>query len=244
MILAGPRPDRRGHPNRGGPGVRFSNSSAARSGGSHTAAASRNGRAEEGILSARGPDRTGFIRRAALQSCVAPGRAQPGFRPLCDMRGLGGRDVAARNGCQNGRQHLSKILDHPQRRQLDPETRRRADGSERWRQELLGEGAQQLRLAVEEIRQACALSGRAARSGTRRLGLGMPRGRPCGLPSFPWRNARARRAREATRDQAQVIEIHQIAAWNTGDYRTRQADRQRFPASAVLQGKRAEHVGS
>jgi len=91
---------------------------------------------------------------------------------------------------------------------------------------------------------ACALSGRAARSGTRRLGLGMPRGRPCGLPSFPWRNARARRAREATRDQAQVIEIHQIAAWNTGDYRTRQADRQRFPASAVLQGKRAEHVGS
>jgi hypothetical protein len=69
------------------------------------------------------------------------------------MRGLGGGDVAARNGCQNGGQHLSKILDRPQRRQIDPETRCRVDGSERRRQELRGEGPQQMRLAVEQIRQ-------------------------------------------------------------------------------------------
>src|SRR6202043_1383006 len=31
----------------------------------------------------------------------------------------------------------------------------------------------------------CALSGRATRSGTRRLGLAMPRGGPRGLPAFP-----------------------------------------------------------
>jgi hypothetical protein len=91
----------------------------------------------------------------------APGRAQPGIRPLCDMRGLGGRDVAVRNRRQHGGQHLSKIPERPQRRQVDPETRRRVDGSERRRQELRGEGPQQMRLAVEQIRQRL----RARRSG-------------------------------------------------------------------------------
>src|SRR5262249_38785431 len=44
----------------------------------------------------------------------------------------------------------------------------------------------------------CALSRRAARSGMRRLGLRMPRGRPGGLPELPFANrlrARARRSR-------------------------------------------------
>ena len=40
------------------------------------------------------------MRRPAHQSCYAPGRAQPDLRPLCDMRGLVGCDVAARNGRQ------------------------------------------------------------------------------------------------------------------------------------------------
>jgi hypothetical protein len=77
------------------------------------------------------------------------------------MRGLGGRDVAVRNRRQHGGQHLSKIPERPQRRQVDPETRRRVDGSERRRQELRGEGPQQMRLAVEQIRQRL----RARRSG-------------------------------------------------------------------------------
>ena len=47
---------------------------------------------------------------------------------------------------------------------------------------------------------ACALSGRAARSGTRRLGLGMPGGRPRGLPELPFaKRPRASRARGTKR---------------------------------------------
>ena len=121
--------------------------------GSRIAAAPQNRPAEEGILSGRGPNRTGLMRPPALHSCEAPGGAQPGIRPLCDMRGLGGRDVAVRNRRQHGGQHLSKIPERPQRRQVDPETRRRVDGSGRRRQELRGEGPQQMRLAVEQIRQ-------------------------------------------------------------------------------------------
>ena len=218
--------------------------SPARSRGSRTGAAPRNRRPGEGILSARGPNRSGFMRRPALHLCDAPGRAQPGIRPLCDMRGLGGRDLAARNGRQHGGQHLPKILERPQRRQVDPETRRRADGCERRRQELLGEGPQQLRLAVYEIRQRLRS---AAEPQDRARAAWDWECRAAGRAdcrSFPSQTARARRAREAERDQAQVIEIPGIEAWNTGDYRTRQADRQRFPASAVLQGKRTEHVGS
>jgi len=46
------------------------------------------------------------------------------------------------------------------------------------------------------IDNACALSGRAARSGTRRLGLRMPRGRPRGVPELPLaKRPRASRAR-------------------------------------------------
>jgi hypothetical protein len=51
-------------------------------------------------------------------------------------------------------------------------------------------------------------------------------------------------AREAERDQDQVVEMPGIGAWDTGDYRTTQADRWRFPASARLQGKRAFNMDS
>ena len=144
----------------------------------------------------------------------APRRAQPAIHPLCDMRGLGGGDVAARNGCQNGGQHLSKILDRPQRRQIDPEQRCRVDGSERGRQELRARSRSSNRCGLRSSRSdsAGAPSCRAARSGTRRLGLGMPRGRPSGLPELLCCETPARVAREAERDQAQVIEIPGIEA--------------------------------
>ncbi len=85
------------------------------------------------------------------QSCEAPERAQPGTPPPRDARSLGGRDLATRNGHQNGGQHLPEILDCAQRREVDPEMLRRVDGGERRRQDLRGEGPQQMRLAVEQI---------------------------------------------------------------------------------------------
>jgi hypothetical protein len=69
------------------------------------------------------------------------------------MRGLGGREIAARNGHQNGGQRLPEIFGCAQRRQVDPKTRRRVDGSERRSQQPRGERPQQVRLAVEQIRQ-------------------------------------------------------------------------------------------
>jgi hypothetical protein len=142
----------------------------------------------------------------------APRRAQPAIHPLCDMRGLGGGDVAARNGCQNGGQHLSKILDRPQRRQIDPETRCRVDGSERRRQELRGEGPQQMRLAVEQIRQR-----RRAQLPSREIGhappwIGNAARPPERIAGASFCETPARVAREAERDQAQVIEIPGIEA--------------------------------
>ena len=91
---------------------------------------------------------------------------------------------------------------------------------------------------------AGAPSCRAARSGTRRLGLGMQRGRPRGLPELPFaKRPHASRAGVSQRDQAQVIEIPGIEAWGTGGYRRTQADRQRFPSSAGLRGERGRTYG-
>jgi len=70
------------------------------------------------------------------------------------MRRLGGRDVAVRNRRQHGGYHPSKILERAQRRQVDPETLRRVDGSERRRQELRGKGPQQIGLALEQMQQS------------------------------------------------------------------------------------------
>ena len=64
----------------------------------------------------------------------------------------------------------------------------------------------------------------------------MPRGRPPGLPE---RSARARRAREAKRDQGQPIEIPRFRLEKTGDNRKDQADRQIFPTSAGLRANEA-----
>ena len=61
---------------------------------------------------------------------------------------------------------------------------------------------------------------------------------PAGCRSFPWRSAHARRAREAKRDQDQVLEIPGFRVWETADNRTAKADRQRFPASAGLRANK------
>jgi hypothetical protein len=60
---------------------------------------------------------------------------------------------------------------------------------------LLGEGQQQIRLAAEQLRARLRVSGRAARTGTRRVGLGMPRGRPRGLRQLPFARHSPSRAR-------------------------------------------------
>jgi hypothetical protein len=65
-----------------------------------------------------------------------------------------------------------------------------------------------------------------------------------GRRSFPWRNARARQAREANRDQGQPIEIPRFQVRKTGDNRKDRADRQLFPTSAELRDQRDQHVGS
>ena len=79
---------------------------------------------------------------------------------------------------------------------------------------------------------------------TRRFGLGCRVDGGADCPSFPSRTARARRVREARRDQDQVIEIPRFEIQETGDNRKDRADRQRFPASTGLQGQRGQHVGS
>jgi hypothetical protein len=66
------------------------------------------------------------MRQPALKSCAAPDCAQPGTHPPRDACALGGRDRAARNGRQDGGQHLPEILDRAQRRrQINSETFRR-----------------------------------------------------------------------------------------------------------------------
>jgi len=44
----------------------------------------------------------------------AADRAQPGLRPPCNTRALGGRDLAARDRCQKSGQHLAQIRARPQ----------------------------------------------------------------------------------------------------------------------------------
>jgi hypothetical protein len=70
------------------------------------------------------------------------GRAEPSLRPLCNMRSLGGRDVAARHRGQHGTA--------------------RWGGSARRRHELRGKRQQQIRLAVEQIRAMPARSAAGA----------------------------------------------------------------------------------
>ena len=111
---------------------------------------------------------------------------------------------------------------------------RRVDGSERHRQELRDEGPQQMRLAVDQIRQrlrpqrlgdkirhALPGIGDAARPAARVAGVSLG-------------EALARVAREARRDQDQTIDIPQFRIRKTGEKRADQADQQRFPTSAEV----------
>jgi hypothetical protein len=89
-------------------------------------------------------------------------------------------------------------------------------------------------LRSSSLDNAGALSGRATRSGMRRLGLRMPRGRPRGLPELPLAKRRAPRACEAQRDQDQAVEIPRFHFRKAGDSTKEQATRQRFPACASV----------
>src|SRR5438270_627441 len=99
------------------------------------------------------------IASSLYKACAAPDDTQAGMRASRDARGLGGHDLAARDGRQNGGCHLPEILGRVQRRQINPEALCRVDGSERRRQELHGEGPQQTRLAVAPATRG---AGRAA----------------------------------------------------------------------------------
>jgi hypothetical protein len=103
-----------------------------------------------------------------------------------------------------------------------------------------------IRMVLGTIRVGCepdGFTGRRALQSCVAPGRAQPAGH-ADCRSFLWRNIRLPRAREAERDQDQVVEMPGIGAWDTGDYRTTQADRRRFPASARLQGKRAFNVDS
>jgi hypothetical protein len=53
-------------------------------------------------------------RQPALKSGDAADRAQPGAHPPREARTLAGRDLAARDGCQNGEQKLLEFLHRAQ----------------------------------------------------------------------------------------------------------------------------------
>jgi hypothetical protein len=63
-----------------------------------------------------------------------------------------------------------------------------------------------MRLAIEQTRRRWRTQQPVTRSGARRLGLQMPRGRPRELPELSPAKRVARVAREARRDQDEVIE--------------------------------------
>jgi len=118
-------------------------------------------------------DPTRFVR----QSCEAAEGAQPGTHPAGDARTLGGRDLAACNGGQNGAQHRPAILPRAHQRQVDPNPFGRIAVGQGRRQQLHGERPQQMGLAVEQIRQRL----RAERPG-HKIGHAP---RPSGLPELP-----------------------------------------------------------
>jgi hypothetical protein len=110
---------------------------------------------------------------------------------------------------------------------------------------IAGEGPQQIQFAVEQIRQRLRTQrpGRKIRQAAPGVG-NAARARRARIAGASLGAAHARLAREAKRDQAQIVEIPGSEAWDTGDRTTTQADRWRLPASARLQGKRAKNMGS
>jgi hypothetical protein len=109
---------------------------------------------------------------AGRQSSEAPEGAQTNTHPPRDARSLDGRNLAVRNGRQNGQQHLRDILDRAQRRQVDAQSLGRVGRSERRRQQLRGEGPQQIGLAVEQIRQRLGTQRSGHEIGYAPLGIG------------------------------------------------------------------------
>jgi len=59
-------------------------------------------------------DQRHVTRQPALKSGDAADRAQPGAHPPREARTLAGRDLAARDGCQNGEQKLLEFLHRAQ----------------------------------------------------------------------------------------------------------------------------------
>ncbi|HEY1260470.1 MAG TPA: hypothetical protein VGF34_14575 [Stellaceae bacterium] len=96
-------------------------------------------------------NKAGLAHEPALRSCKATQGPPLPPHPPRDSRCLGGCDLAAGRTRQNGRQHLPELLGCAQRRKIDPETLHRVGRGERRRQELHGERAQQMGLAVEEV---------------------------------------------------------------------------------------------
>ena len=93
------------------------------------------------------------MRQPPLKPSEAPDRAPPSARPPREARALCGRNLAMRNRRQNFEQQLAEILGRVYRGEVDPETLRRVYGRERRRQQLQNERPQQMRFAVEQVRQ-------------------------------------------------------------------------------------------
>jgi len=145
-------------------------------------------------------DPTRFVR----QSCGAAEGAQPGTHPAGDARTLGGRDLAARNGGQNGAQHRPAILPRAHQRQVDPNPLGGIAVGQGRRQQLHGERPQQMGLAVEQIRQRLRAERPGHKLGHAPLGIA-DAARPAlgvardSLGEAPARVARARRKRIRTK---------------------------------------------
>ena len=145
------------------------------------------------------------------QSCEAPGRAQPATSPPRDAHGLGGRDLAARNGHQNGGQHLPEILDRAQRREVDPEML--APG--RWRRAAAARVARRGAATDEACGRADPTAPARPAAGPRdparaAWDYGSRAAGPAGCRSFLCRTFREHRADEPAWDQDQAVEISSI----------------------------------
>jgi hypothetical protein len=128
-----------------------------------------------------------------------------------------------RNPRQNSGQNLPAILGRMHRLEVDPEMRCWVERGRR-RQQLLGERPQQLRLAVEQFRTVPSRSAAGPQDQARGVAdLEYRAGGRAGCRSFPSRSARAR---EAEKDQDQVVEIPGLEARETGDNRRSKVDQE------------------
>jgi len=145
-------------------------------------------------------------RQPPPQSFEAPGGAQPDNRPSGDALAFGERDLAGDAGQNEGSNCQGSSTEHSNDRSIPS----RAAGSgavSGGGQSCSTSGRSRCGLRSSRARSVSGLTGRATRSGTRRLGLGMPRGRPRRLPELPLAN-RPRESRSgAIEDQDHAVEI-------------------------------------